>query len=82
MAATKKKAASPSSSARLDKIEAELAEVRRDVAQLRDDIARGLDFGANELRPLFGQGTLALVFDAIAKGLRKGVKDGNSDGTS
>jgi hypothetical protein len=49
----------------------ELDAVRAEIQALRILIAEAFEFGANELRPLFGQGTLALVLDGCAEGLRK-----------
>lgn len=42
-----------------------------EVKTLREDLVAAFEFAANELKPMFGQGALAMVFDAIAKGLRK-----------
>lgn len=36
-----------------------------------DLVIEGFEFAANEVRPMFGQGALAVIFDAVAKGLRK-----------
>jgi hypothetical protein len=65
--------------AELQVLRSELQQVTQDlqVAQaklvaLREDVAKGLEFGGDQLRPLFGQGQVALTLDAIAKGLRRG----------
>ncbi|NIO40792.1 MAG: hypothetical protein GTO41_11805 [Burkholderiales bacterium] len=49
----------------------ELEALRAEITELRTLVADAFTFGANELRPLFGQGTLALVLDGCAEGLRK-----------
>jgi hypothetical protein len=40
---------------------------------LEELLIEGFQFAANELRPLFGQGALALVFDGVADGIQKKV---------
>lgn len=52
--------------------EIELLQIELD--ELRSLTAEAFEFAANELRPLFGQGALALVFDGCAKGIREAGK--------
>jgi hypothetical protein len=52
----------------------EIDALRAEINELRDLVAEAFEFGANELRPLFGQSTVALVLDACAKGLRENKK--------
>ena len=37
-------------------------------------IVEGFEWAANQVRPMFGQGALALVFDGVAEGLKEKKK--------
>lgn len=61
----KKPSKSEAAELRLQEIEAKLANVEKKQQVIRD----GFEFAGNELRPLYGFGAVALVFDAICKKL-------------
>ena len=50
-------------------------DLEKELRAFKVTVAEGFEFGANELRPLFGQGSLALVMEAIAKGIREDLED-------
>ncbi len=37
-------------------------------------ITEGFEWAANQVRPMFGQGALAVIFDGVADGLKKPKK--------
>jgi hypothetical protein len=61
----KKLSKSEALEARVTELETKLLKIE----QKQRLVAEGFEFGGNELRPLFGFGAVALVFDAISKKL-------------
>ena len=58
----------------IGKLAAEIVELREKVEKLekKDQILeKALLFAANELRPIYGLGAIALVFDEVVKRLKK-----------
>lgn len=37
-------------------------------------VVEGFEWAADQVRPMFGQGALAVIFDGVAKGLKKDPK--------
>jgi len=49
-------------------------EARLDALEKQNElIIEGFEWAANQVRPMFGQGALAVIFDGIAEGLKKSV---------
>ena len=42
-----------------------------------DLVVEAFEWAANQVRPMFGQGALAVIFDSVADGLKKPKKRGN-----
>ncbi len=51
---------------RTDELEARLKALEKQ----NELLIEAFEWGANQIRPMFGQGAIALVFDGIAEGLK------------
>lgn len=64
----------PSASQRIDELVVSVAALRGRIEELERNqkiMVDGYDFAANQMRPLYGFGAVALIFDAIYKKLTK-----------